>query len=333
MYKAIYKKNFYIFIYLTLFFIICIISLKIGIETYSFSKLYNTLFFLNENTNSTFIIHEVRIPRIIIGAFCGMLFAISGCILQTVFHNPMAAPDILGINAASSFFLLINFCYFSNYFYTLNIYFSVLGALIGFTIALLFTLESRKISPIRLVIVGIACGVLFKALCQFLIMQTNEKTSALLKFIAGSLYHANWDTFKQIIIPGSLFLFLAFIFQKKLDILLLNETESRSIGFATTKWKFIYILLALCLSAVAVAGCGSLGFVGLISPNIAKLFFGNKHSYSLIGSALVGANITILSDFLGRNIYHPYEIPVGLMTIVLGVPYFIILLNKSRKNI
>lgn len=333
MHSIVFKKNLIIFSYLALLLLTGMLSLKIGLENYSFKELYSTLIQNNSTGYTNFILQEVRMPRILIGALCGMLFAISGSILQTVFHNPMAAPDILGINAASSFFILVNVYFFSNLFSTSNIYFSVFGALIGFFLALISTLERKKISPTRLIIVGIACGVLFKALCQFLIMQSDEKMSALLKFITGTLYHANWEVLQQIILPAFLFIFVAFLFHKKLDILLLQEPEAKSIGFAPTKWKVFYIFIALCLSAIGVAGCGSLGFIGLISPNIARLFFGNQHSYNLIGSGLIGANITIISDFFGRNIYPPYEIPVGLITIILGVPYFIILLkNKSKYN-
>ncbi|WGL61560.1 iron ABC transporter permease [Pigmentibacter sp. JX0631] len=319
-------------IYLLFLIFISIISLKFGIVNYSLKNIFMVLIEKNNVDQSFFILHDVRLPRIIIGAFCGILFAVSGSILQSVFHNPMAAPDILGINSASSFFILINTFYLSKFFAFPNIYFSIFGAILGFLLAIIFTLEKKQILQIRLIIVGIACGVLFKALCQFLVMQTDEKFSAILKFITGTLYHSSWELIEQIFIPGCCFLFLTFLFLKKLDLLLLKDTDSKNLGFSPLPWKLYYIFLALGLSAVAVSGCGSLGFIGLISPNISKLLFGSQHKFNLIGSAFIGASITLLADFFGRIIYPPYEIPVGLITIILGVPYFLFLLKKTSKH-
>nr|BFD32797.1 iron ABC transporter permease [Pigmentibacter ruber] len=331
MLKTKSSKCIFIMLYFFLLLFISTVSLKFGIENYSLKNIYLTLVNKNLEDQSFFILHDIRMPRIIIGAFCGMLFAVSGSILQSVFHNPMAAPDILGINSASSFFILLYTFYFSKFFELPTIYFSIFGAMLGFFLAIFFTIEKRQISQFRLIIVGIACGVLFKALCQFLIMQSDAKLSSILKFITGTLYHSTWKIIEQIFLPGCFFLLLAFLFLKKLDLLLLKDPDSKNLGFSPLPWKFIYILVALGLSATAVSGCGSLGFIGLISPNISKLFFGSQHKFNLIGSAFIGANITILSDFFGRIIFPPYEIPVGLITIILGVPYFLYLLKKTSK--
>jgi iron complex transport system permease protein len=300
---------------------------------YSFLNLYEAVIKKNLEFENQFIIYDVRLPRIIVGILCGAAFALSGSLLQTVFRNPMAAPDILGINSACSFCILL----FSIYLLKdLNLSFllsSFIGALSGFLIAIFASIENKKIYHAKLIIVGIAIGVLFKSLCQFLIMQSDEKQSAFFSFITGTLYLVSWDTVYTIFIPSLLFIIISFFMHKKLDVLLLNEDVSNSIGFHVTKWKIIIIFISLALASVAVSGCGSLGFVGLISPNISKILFGSFHKLNLIGSALIGAVLTVFSDFLGRILFPPYEIPAGLITIIIGVPYFVYLMKKIKIHI
>lgn len=316
---------------LLLFLFIVIFSLKIGLETFSFQQLFNLIFNYNKNNEHNFIIFDIRLPRIIIGAICGSLFAISGSILQTIFKNPMAAPDILGINSACSFAILFYFIFLQKILQIPLILISFFGASIAFCIAISSVIQNKKINQLRLVIIGIAIGVLFYSLCQFLIMQSDEKISSFVKFLTGTLYNSSWNIINEIYLLSFIFIFITYFFHKKLDFFVLSDETTNSLGFSNFKWKIIFIFISLSLASIAVAGCGSLGFIGLISPNISKIIYGYKHRYNLIGSAFIGANLTLISDLLGRIIFPPYEIPVGLITIILGVPYFIFLMWKINR--
>jgi iron complex transport system permease protein len=327
------NKNYILFYILLFLLLLCYFSLKFGITNYSYIHLYDAIFKKNLEFENQFIIYDVRLPRIIAGALCGAAFALSGSLLQTVFRNPMAAPDILGINSACSFCILLFSTFLYKFIHMSFLISSFIGALSGFLIAIFASIENKKIYHAKLIIVGIAIGVLFKALCQFLIMQSDEKQSAFFSFITGTLYLVSWDTVYSIFIPSLFLIIISFFLHKKLDVLLLNEDVSNSIGFHITKWKIIIIFISLALASVAVSGCGSLGFVGLISPNISKILFGSFHKFNLFGSALIGAVLTVFSDFLARVLFPPYEIPAGLITIIIGVPYFIYLMKKMRNHI
>lgn len=310
--------------------IICYSSLMIGITFYSISDVTNTILYNQDLNGSNFAIFEVRIPRLIMGIVCGTMFALSSHLLQCVFRNPMASSETLGINSASALFVLIGVSIFGkNDNYSLLCY-SLLGALLGFLIILFASISEKKVSHIRLIIVGIAIGAFFKSASQFIMTFQDEKLSSFVSFLNGTLYSATWESIEYISIPSVISILLAFMLIKPLDILQLSEDVANSIGFNVPKWKIIIIFTALTLTAIAVSGVGSLGFIGLISPNIARLIFGYSSKYSLLASALIGIILTISADIIGRIIFIPYEISPGIISIILGAPYFLYIMRKIR---
>jgi ABC-type Fe3+-siderophore transport system permease subunit len=320
-----------LFIIFSMLIFLSIVSLKFGILNFSLYEIRDVLLKKEVDFQIQFVVGDVRLPRIIVGILCGAMFALSGSLLQCVLRNPMAAPDILGINSACSFFILLFTVIFSNYLNINILFYSSFGALVGFIITVLSSIENKDILQTKLIVVGVAIGALFKAFCQFIIMQTDEKLSSLVSFITGTLYPVTWATVEQILFPAFILIPFALVLYKKLDMLLLSDEASLSVGFNPTKWKIIIIFVALFLAGVSVSGSGSLGFIGLIAPNISRLIFGNFHKYNLIGSALIGATITVFSDFLGRILFFPYEIPVGIITIIIGAPYFLYLMKNVKK--
>lgn len=329
--SSLYRSSSILIIFFMLLFF-SVISLKFGILNFSFYDIRDVLLKRESDFEIQFVIGDVRLPRIIVGTLCGGMFALSGSLLQCVLRNPMAAPDILGINSACSFFILLFTVIFSNYLNINILFYSSFGALVGFIVTVLSSIENKKMLQTKLIIIGIVVGALFQAFCQFIIMQTDEKLSSLVSFITGTLHPVTWLTVKQILIPSFIFIPAAFIMYRKLDMLLLSDETSSGIGFNPTKWKIIIIFVALFLAGISVSGAGSLGFIGLIAPNISRLIFGNFHKYNLIGSALIGSTITVFSDFLGRILFPPYEIPVGIITIIIGVPYFLYLMKNVNKH-
>ncbi len=332
MNSTFFHKSGSIFVIFFMLIILSIISLKFGILNFSFYEIRDVLLKKEMEFQIQFVVGDVRLPRIIVGALCGAMFALSGSLLQCVLRNPMAAPDILGINSACSFFILLFTVFFSNYLNINILFYSAFGALVGFIVTVLSSIENKKMMQTKLIVIGIAIGALFKAFCQFIIMQTDEKLSSLVSFITGTLYPVTWVTVEQILYPSLILIPIALVLYKKLDLLLISDEASSGVGFNPTKWKIIVIFVALFLAGVSVSGSGSLGFIGLIAPNISRLIFGNSHKYNLTGSALIGATITVFSDFLGRILFIPYEIPVGIITIIIGAPYFLYLMKNVSKH-
>lgn len=305
----------------------------LGQASFSIHSVTNVLFKSSSIFEEQFIIGDVRLPRLIVGGLCGALFAVSGNLLQCVLKNPMASPDILGVNAACMFFILLFTGVFSNPFHLNSIYYALLGAIVGFLITLFASLDNHKIFQMRLIVVGISVGALFKTFCQFIFMQSDEHLSSLISFFSGTLNTATWTTVHQIFLPGICILLFCFLFTKQMDVLSLNDQIAHGIGFHGMFWKFFLLFLALILAAIGVTGAGGLGFVGLIAPNISKIFFGYSHKNHLIGTCYIGALLTCFADFLGRTIHPPFEIPAGLITIMIGAPYFLYLMKSKVHHV
>lgn len=309
----------------TVVIIICFASLMIGFSYYSISDVIHCLLY----KQYIFAIMDVRTPRLIMGVLCGSMFALSSSLLQGIFRNHLASSETLGINASSTLAVLLGVTLCGSGNASILLY-SVIGAIAGFLITLFASITNNKISHLRLIVIGIAISALFRAASQFMLIQQDEKLAAYLAFLNGTLYNATWSGVHLIIYPALIALILCFCCIKQLDALLLSDEVATSIGFKVQKWKIIIITLALFLAAIAVAGVGSLGFIGLISPNISRLLFGYSYKYNLLGSALVGSGLTILSDIIGRVILIPFDIPSGLISILIGVPYFLYIMRSMR---
>lgn len=280
-----------------------------------------------------FAINDVRLPRLVMAMLCGTMFAFSGSLLQCIFRNRLASSETLGINAASILFILLGITCFGDVGNESILIYSIIGALAGFSITLICSISKRNISNLRLIIIGVAVSAFFRAASQFMLIAQDQKLAAYLAFVNGTLYTTTWHSIQIILYPALFLIGLSFCFTRQLDILLLSEDIASSIGFKGVQWKLIIIILALLLTAVAVAGVGSLGFIGLISPNISRLIFGYSHKYNLLGSALIGSCLTILSDTIGRIILVPFEIPSGLIGIIIGVPYFLYIMRTMKQEV
>lgn len=312
--------------------VFCTLYLMLGQVSFSINSVIHVLLKSSSVFEEQFIIGDVRLPRFIVGLLCGSLFAASGSLLQCVLKNPMASPDILGINASCMFFILLFTTILSNPLHLNSIYYSFFGAIIGFCMTLFASFQNQKIFQLRLIIIGISVSALFKTFCQFIFMQSDEHLSSLIAFFSGTLHTATWQTVNLILFPGLFLLFFCVLFLKQMDLLSLNENIAHGIGFHVSFWKCFLLLLALILAAIAVAGSGGLGFVGLIAPNISKIVFGYSYKNNLIGTYYIGGLLTCSADFLGRTIYPPFEIPAGLITIIIGAPYFLYLMKSSARH-
>lgn len=301
-------------------------SLMLGYTSYSLAQVMACLVYHQYN----FAIIDVRLPRIIMGILCGTMFALSGSMLQSIFRNHLASSETLGINAASILFILLGVTLWGDKY---TLIYSIFGTITGFSLTLFAAITQRKISQLRLIVIGVAMSALFRAASQFMLIQQDQKLVTYLAFINGTLYSATWQNIHAILYPAVILITLCFCLSQQLDLLSLSDEIAHNIGFNVTKWKLLLILLALILTAVAVAGVGSLGFIGLISPNISRLIFGYAHKYNLLGSALIGSGLAILADTIGRIILVPFEIPFGLIGIIISVPYFLYIMRTMPQEI
>jgi len=280
------------------------------------------------------IIYDLRVPRAITGILIGGALALSGVAVQSLFRNPLAEPYLIGISGGAAFgaslftLILSRFLKVGSFLYGLPVVsflFSLLAVFIVYNIARVGQSVPRE----RLLLSGIAVTFLFSSLTAFSLYIFPEKRFEMFFWLLGGLSKSSWEYLRfsspLIFFSG----FLVFLFSKELDALLLTEEEALSIGVDVEKTKKIVLSLVTLLTAVSVSIGGIIGFVGLMIPHIARNLIGEKHKLLVPFSFLVGGSFLVLTDILARMILSPAEIPIGIITSFLGVPFFLYLLNRK----
>ena len=302
------------------------------------NKLLNQDIF-NSTWNIMFenIIWEIRLPRVLLGAICGAGLALCGVLMQCVTKNPIAEPYILGISSGASCgaVAIIVLGGISS----LGISSITAGAFIGSSVAgiLVFAIGTqmgRTTSTTRLVLSGMAISTIFSALTNLLIYfakNSNQAKNALFWTI-GSLGGAKWDV---LFIPFTalvIVIIASFIMSKSLDILLLGDDSAVILGINVKLVKSIILILATLLTSTLVAITGAIGFIGLVVPHICRTIAGSDHKKLIVLSSLVGAVFLIISDIMARIILPPIEIPIGIITSLVGGPFFLYLISKKNYS-
>ncbi|WP_162988324.1 FecCD family ABC transporter permease [Brevibacillus laterosporus] len=315
---------------------VILISLNSGSIPISPLEVWET--FLNGGTRQQeTVLFQFRMPRLVIALLIGSGLAVSGVILQGLSRNALADPGILGINAGAGLAVVL-FMYFA--FETkdiknvLSVMMIPLVALIGagVTSLLIFMLAwKRGITPIRLILVGIAVSAGIGAI--------NTVVSLKLAFanfmyatvwLAGSLWGTSW-TFVIAILPWILILVPYAIWKARyLNVLNLGDELATGVGMRVERERGKLIFVSAGLAGACVAAGGGIGFIGLVAPHIARKLVGPKHQFLIPTATLVGALLLLLADLVARNILTRTEVPVGIVISVLGAPYFIYLLMKTK---
>ncbi|WP_115711514.1 FecCD family ABC transporter permease [Legionella sainthelensi] len=304
-----------------------IATLLFGKTTFSLHDLWQ----MNHLDKSNyFILFDIRIPRLITSIYTGILFALAGSIFQAIHKNPVASPDILGVNATAIFAIL----FFSHVLDTQRglLGYALMGALFGFGLTTMLSTSNRQIDNTRLIIIGIALSILFKALSQFLVIESKENIHTLLHFLNGTLYQASWQQLGFMTYSVLICITICLFCAPYLDVIMLHTDISRSVGLPLRFWQIFFIGLALYMSASAISTCGSLGFIGFIAPNMSRILFGHSHRSNLYGSLLIGCCLVLGADLISRIMFYPLEIPIGIVLIFIGTPFFLYLLKTMHRN-
>ncbi len=312
-----------------LMIVLAVVSVRAGAVAVSFRDIWSTL--LHEQNKSFFIVYEVRMPRVLVGILAGFGLAVGGVILQSLLRNPLASPDVIGITKGAGFTAAaIIFLFPKSPSYMLPIA-ALTGAFAAF--GLLIAL-SRKLTltPASLALVGVAIGALFQAGTQYLIVKHPSDINMALLWMTGSMWSRNWDDALSLLPWISVLIPVSWLSFAKLNIFQLGDEVSSSLGLNVVKQRFWLIFLAVALAGISVSAVGSIGFIGLIAPHIARSIVGGRHQLLIPLAALIGADLMLLGDCLGRILIIPREIPVGIMTAILGAPYFVYLLRRERNR-
>ncbi|NFE72395.1 iron ABC transporter permease [Clostridium botulinum] len=302
------------------------------------SKLTNGIVYSDVGTIMTQnIIWQIRFPRVLLGAICGAGLAICGVLMQCVTKNPIAEPYILGISSGASCGAV--FVIVLGGMSSIGINSVGAGAFVGSLISgiLVFAIGTqmgKTTSTTRLVLSGMAISTIFSALTNLLIYSaenSNQAKSALF-WTVGSLGGAKWEVLLFPFIILVVVMIGALVMSKSLDILLLGDDSAIILGINIKLIKSIILILATLLTSALVSITGAIGFIGLVVPHICRTITGSDHKKLIALSSLIGAIFLIASDIIARGLFPPIEIPIGIITSLVGGPFFLYLISKKNYS-
>ncbi len=332
------KKNIFIYLTAVLFSLILIFSaLFIGSSQINPADIRAYVFKSSEVSNSTaIIIGEIRLPRIILAFIVGAGLAVAGAVFQAIIRNPMVDPYIIGISAgAGTGVMLALFLGVEIAVFNLNSLpaFAFLGAILTVFIVYQLARVGNKLPVLTFLLAGVAVSFILNSLMSFLMVLRTENLQQLVYWLMGSLAGSAWADIQMILPYFFTALVVILLYLKDLNILLLGEESAAHLGLNVEKTKIILLGAASLMTASVVSVSGSIGFIGLVVPHIARLVIGPDHRKLIPLAALFGASFLLIADTAARTIMAPMELPVGIITALAGGPYFIYLLRNKSKNI
>ncbi len=285
-------------------------------------------------SEQTAVLWHIRLPRMLVGLLVGAALGVSGAVMQGVFGNPLADPGIIGVSAGASLGAVIAIALgiTGNHIYMMPL-FAVTGAVLAVSLTVSLAMKDGKMPAMILLLAGVAVNMLAGAMTSGLLTVMNERRlQEYLFWLVGGLDYRRWEHVYLALGPVVIGIFLLCILARQLNILSLGDQEARAVGAPVAKLRLLLLFIASITTATAVCVSGTIGFVGLVVPHILRLLIGPEHRLLLPASALFGALFIVGCDTIGRLLLAPSEIRVGIMTALLGAPYFLFLLRRAHKG-
>ncbi len=304
------------------------LSLYIGARYISVDEIIKSFVNYDSNSIGELLIQTLRWPRLLAAFIVGISFAVSGALMQGVTNNPMASPSILGINAGASFGLAIAMIIVPAASLNVSILFAFLGAALATGVILFLAKRvGGKATPVYLALAGTAIGAVFTAVTQMLVVFF-EVAQDLSYWTAGGISGIRMEQVFLVLPWTMIGLLIAISISKSVTLLSFGEEVAIGLGSNLDRVRAFAGVTVLILSGSAVALAGPIGFVGLITPHIVRKMVGIDYRRVIPFSALVGTVIVVVADVLTRLVNPPYETPLGAITAIIGVPFFIYLANR-----
>lgn len=351
-FKPRFNKQQKIALLIAMFILVCIsflAALSLGSVQVPTASLLETLnpfsstYSINSNNNLQLIIEKIRLPRALLALVIGATLAVCGTVTQGLFRNPLADPSLIGVSAGASIGATIVIVLGSNWlglneFSTSSLGVSLvsLGAFMSALVTVLvvykLSTNARGTSVTTMLLAGIAITALaggFTNLLEYI--SDNDALRRISLWRMGGLDGANYP---HVVLMSIIFIILSIFFYRQsttLNALLLGESEARHLGIKVQKTKIKLIILVAAGVGVSVSISGGIGFIGLIIPHIMRLIIGPNHRYLILATVMAGAILLLLADTLARTIISPAELPVGIVTALIGAPFFISLLKNRHQ--
>jgi len=286
---------------------------------------------LPELENATLIVWNIRLPRVLVAILVGATLAVSGAIFQAVTRNELASPYILGVSSGAGLAVILTLVVFGSLAYMLPVI-AALGGLTAF-LAVYAIAWKGGTSPVRLVLAGVIVATVLNSLQTGLFFFADDLgvVKAAISWTTGSLTGTDWEQVRIAIVPALLSLAVAVLASRQLNVLLLGERTAASLGMNVELVRFLLATVGVIAAAAAVAVAGLVGFVGLIVPHVVRNTVGSNYTRLIVGCVFVGPALMVAADVGARLALSPVQLPVGIVTGLVGGPYFLYLMRKKHE--
>lgn len=307
-------------------------SISFGAAEMKLTTAWEAIFRFNPNSTEHQIIQTLRLPRTAADLIVGCSLAICGAVMQGTTRNPLADSGLMGISSGATFAMALCMAFLPARTYGQTMLFACMGAAAATAMTyFIASLGKRGMTPQRLVLAGISISMLFGAFSQYLSIRYHLG-HALAYWTAGGTAGAKWSELLMVLPLFAVGVLIAIALSPSITVLSLGEEVATGLGLKTRVVKGISTLIVLVLTGLSVIIVGPVGFVGLITPHIVRYVVGVDYRYIIPASGLYGAVLTVFADLVGRLINKPYETPIGIIFAVIGVPYFLYLARKQRRE-
>ena len=329
---SVKKSKFIVFASVGIFAVamLLLIDILIGMSDIGIKEIIDSIISYS-GSKQDLIIRTVRLPRVLLCILIGASMAISGLIMQNLTRNPLASPQILGINSGATLSVVVIMVFFPLLGYKAKI----LGAFLGAGVIVLFVHvigTVKNLSPLKITLVGISIQLFLSSITKSIMLFNESKTSDLVFWMIGGVHHAQFIHIMAILPWFILSIVLTILISNSMDTLKMGDSVAISLGENVKLTKTVATIVVILLSSSSVAIAGPISFVGLITPHIISKLGGRNFRQNFILCGIYGANLLLLSDIISKILKYPYESPVGIVTSFIGAVFYIFLANKEMKR-
>lgn len=305
--------------------ILVVLFSTIGSVNLSLGEIISSLIH-QENSMVMTIVYKMRLPRNILAVLIGANLAVSGVLLQSVMKNPLADPGITGVSSGASVAAIIILLLMPQLSGALPLFAFVGGAI---ACALVFIMAWKNgLRPERIVLAGVAINTILGGFISLLSTLFSDRIQSAILWLNGSLATKTWSHVDMLFLYSLIGLGLSLFLIRSTNVLQLGDESAKNLGFNVSRTRLVISAVAVFLAAISTAVVGIISFIGLIVPHIARLLMGSDHKYTIPFSMVLGAIVLLIADTLARTIGGSIEIPVGVITSIVGGPFFLYLLRK-----
>jgi len=303
-----------------------IVALQSGSVSFSFNQLISAL--LGQEGIAHTVVYDLRLPRALAAFVCGGMLALAGTLMQALLRNPLADPYILGVSGgAASAALIAILLGFSSLMIQIS---SFAGALLSILLVFFLAHSHGSWTSSRLLLTGVVLAAGWNALISFLLsVSPGQQVHSLLFWLMGDLSNTHLSLWQVLLLV--FMTLVSFALARPLNLITRGELQAAALGLNIKSFRILIFFIASGMTAVAISLAGSIGFIGLMAPHILRLIIGSDHRILVPLSVLLGGCLLLLADTLARTVLAPIQLPVGVLTAMLGVPLFLALLYKKQK--